>query len=306
MEQQLLCPLCQGVSPGDASACTKCGARFAQADAVGTVASPWELAPRDAPAPAATAPPPAVQSEPAPQGTHWAAPKVSPAGPGWGVREQQGRSAPLLEMPATPLPRRGKVGVPPGQAAPRQGVGWRSWTAAVVVAVAIIGAGLYGAAHGWFGSGGSASLHNTLVAPASIAGSPALPNSSWTQIASTIRNELSYDQGISHSVASVYGTAASPQLIFVGVQGSGVTSTSTAQGLQEFAGLSNYVVAAASEVSSTSAGVPYVCGVVTGGSPAAICAFTDGQTRGFVWVVSSGDLHNALGIAEAAHGASLR
>jgi hypothetical protein len=104
----------------------------------------------------------------------------------------------------------------------------------------------------------------------------------------------------------VYGSAAAPQLIFVGEQGSAVSSSTTAQGLQRFAGLSNYLVDASGEVSTTSAGVPYVCGAVTGGGPSAICAFTDGQTRGFVWVVNSADLNHALSIAESAHAESLR
>jgi hypothetical protein len=208
-------------------------------------------------------------------------------------------------MPSTPLPRRKKVNGPPGVAG-GHGVGWTSWVAAVVVGVGIVGAGLFGAAHGWFGSGSSSSLHNTLVTPASIASFPALPDSSWSQIAATIKTDLSYEQGVTHTVSSVYGTSGSPQLIFAGEQGPGVTSTTTAQGMQHFAGLSNYVIDAAGEVNTTVAGVPYVCGAVTGGSPSAICAFTDGQTRGFVWAVNSGDLNNALSVAESAHSASLR
>jgi hypothetical protein len=309
MESQLLCPLCKSVSPGDAPACTQCGAIFAQAGAVGTAAAPWELASREpaAASTTATAPaPPPVETEPAKKEAHWAVPSA-PGPNGWGVREQRDHrdhSAGLLEMPSTPLPPHAAVNEPPA-AARRRGVGWRSWVAAVLVAVGIVAVGLYGAAHGWFGTASSSKVHNTLVVPKSIAGAPELPNSSWSQIASSIRTGLSYDQGVTRSVSSVYGTATVPQLIFVGEQGSAVGSSTTAQGLQRFAGLSNYLVAASSEVSTTSAGVPYVCGVVTGGAPSAICAFTDGQTRGFVWVVNSADLNNALAITESAHSASL-
>jgi hypothetical protein len=208
-------------------------------------------------------------------------------------------------MPSTPLPANYPVNKPPA-AARRSGVGWPSWVAAILVAAGIIVVGLYGASRGWFGTGGSSKVHNTLVRPGSIAGAPALPNSSWSQIASSIRTVLSYDQGITSTVSSVYGTAASPQLIFVGEQGSAVNSSTTAQGLQRFAALSNYLVDASSEVNTTAAGVPYVCGVVSGGSPSAICAFTDGQTRGFVWVVTSADLNHALSTTESAHAASLQ
>jgi len=319
MESQLLCPLCKSVSPGDATSCVECGAIFAQASAVRTAAAPWELPGRQAPpgtatAPAATVSPPAAESTPPPVSPepstsepHWAVPKVTtPATQGWGIREQRGHpAAPLLDMPATPLPLNYPVNKPPA-AVRHSGVGWPSWVAAILVAVGIVVVGLYGAAHGWFGAGGSSKLNNTLVVPDSIAGVPSLPNSNWSQIASSIRTGLSYDQGVTHTVSSVYGTASAPQLIFVGEQGTAVSSTTTAQGLQRFAALSNYLVDANSEVSTTAGGVPYVCGVVTGGSPAAICAYTDGQTRGFVWVVNSADLNHALSVTESAHTASLR
>ena len=324
MESQLLCPLCKSVSPGDASACVECGAIFAQTSAVGTAAAPWELPARQAshtsqataaaPPPVTTSPPPVAASAPPPPAaapataqTGWAPPAIpDAASQGWGIRQQRGHPAkPLLDMPLTPLAPNYPVNKPPA-AARRSGVGWPSWVAAILVAVGIVAVGLFGAAHGWFGSGSSSKAHNTLVTPDVIAGAPALPNSSWSQIASGIRTGLSYDPGITRTVSSVYGTAASPQLIFVGEQGSAVNSSTTAQGLQRFAALSNYLVDASSEVNTTAAGVPYVCGVVSGGSPSSICAFTDGQTRGFVWVVTSADLNHALSTTEAAHSASLK
>lgn len=302
--EQLQCPLCKGLSPGDAMACTQCGALFSRPEQRSPLVSPWDLVgvrqavggdQADAYTATATEEPPAVRQSP-----RWIQQSDS-GGAGWSVREQHDPDSGLYQMPSSPYAPRVPVNGPTPVAEDEED----DLTTIVkrvllgIGAVALLAIGLMTVPH--LIQTLTATQYKPINLPPSLSGQTQLTNSEWGDAAGSIKVNFELQDGITSSAAAVYGTGSSAQFVLAAEQGSAVSQQSDADALTQFAGTSNYTADGGHRSVQHAGGTGFTCEPIVTGGPATIaCTWTNGDLRGFAWVVNNGDPANALNIASAA------
>ena len=232
-------------------------------------------------------------------------------GVGWGIRQQQDLSGddPLVKMPQQSYAPRTPVNGP--AAAPRRNQSMpvqedddlRVILKRVLMGIAGVAVvGMLAMLAPRIISMFTTVQYRPISLPATLSGGVVMPDSSWSDVSSSLKTNLSSEDGVTSTASAVYGAANNPQFILVAEQGQGVTKSTSKDALDQFASMSNYVATDSQMTTQSVNGTAYTCAPIAAGStPTAACTWVNGQLRGFAWSVNSADPGYALKLAEAAN-----